>query len=72
MALKKQLFERKKLDWQVQILGTLSKCFYTKKDALLWIQKFSHPGDKVQIFKLSYEFKDAWVVGDKPKKARGK
>lgn len=71
--MKKQIFAIKKKDWFVTIqftdgFGTKDLCehiFRTRKQAIEWVNAMSDAGDKVQIFKLSYEFRDAWVVGEK-------
>jgi len=60
--MKKQLYKIEKCDWFVTVrTGSLTTACYfeTQKEAKEYAKK-RH--GKIQLFKLSYEFKDAWVV----------
>jgi hypothetical protein len=63
--MKKQLYKIDKTDWVVSIRN--GKCTRyamgpTKKGLLDFVSKKLTKGAQVQVFKLSYEFKDSFIV----------
>lgn len=66
--MKKQLFKIHKNDWAAVVRNLTGETYFydrTRAGVLELANSWAKPGAKVQIFKLSYEFKDAFVVPEK-------
>jgi len=72
--MKKQMYRFEKYDWFVTIYKKYIPAVFTYEFSTLvkaknYIRKQACHGDEVQIFKVSYEFRDAFVVGENKRKA---